>query len=61
MSQHLRTGEPDRPFMPDGYEWSEPPTFFSATRANPTPPPVNGAFAWGVRLFLIGIALIALL
>lgn len=22
------------------------------------PPPVNGAFAWGVRLFLIGMALI---
>ena len=36
----------------------EPPTFFSATNANPTPPPVNGALAWGVRFFLIGAAVV---
>ena len=44
--------------MTDRHEWREPPTFFSATHANPTPPPVNGFLAWGVRLFLIGMALI---
>lgn len=42
--------------MKDHHEWQSPPTFFSATPANPEP--VNGAFAWAVRLFLIGMALV---
>ena len=33
-----------------------PPTFFSATNANPAPPPVNGAFVWGFVAWVLMVA-----
>lgn len=31
-----------------------PPSFFSASAANPTPPKVNGALSWGIGLMAFG-------
>ena len=45
--------------MKDPHEWGNAPTFFSATNANPTPPPVNGAFVgivWGLITWVLVVA-----